>query len=171
MKDDFATLYAYNRWADGLVLDACRKLTAEQYAAEPVLGWSSVRSTVCHIATVTERWLRGIAGQEIASVPDEAQLTTVDDAGQVLDRAYQIITDVLPSLTVEQLATPRTFRGRSREWVLPPWLVLRHVVNHSTYHRGQIAAKLKRLGVDPPATDLVLGTRPNSAAGMKGNDR
>jgi uncharacterized damage-inducible protein DinB len=156
MNDDFATLYAYNRWADGLVLDACRKLTAEQYAAEPVPGWSSVRSTICHIATVTERWLRGIAGQELASVPDEAQLLTIDDAGRVLDRAYQIITAVLPSLTAEQLATPRTFHGRSREWVLPPWMVLRHVVNHSTYHRGQIAAKLKRLGVDPPATDLVF---------------
>ena len=34
--------------------------------------------------------------------------------------------------------------------------MLRHLVNHSTYHRGQVAAKLKRLGVEPPATDLVF---------------
>jgi uncharacterized damage-inducible protein DinB len=39
--------------------------------------------------------------------------------------------------------------------VLPPWAVLRQVVNHSTYHRGQVAAKLKRLGVEPPMTDLI----------------
>ncbi len=156
MNDDFASLYAYNRWADGLVLDACRKLTAEQYVAEPAPGWSSVRSTVFHIAVVTDGWLRRVAGEELGSVPEEADLATVDDASRLLDRAYQLITDVLPTLTVEQLATPRTFQGRGRVAILPPWVVLRHVVNHSTYHRGQVAAKLKRLGVDPPATDLVF---------------
>ena len=35
-------------------------------------------------------------------------------------------------------------------------MVFRHLVNHGTYHRGQIAAKLERLGVEPPATDLVF---------------
>jgi uncharacterized damage-inducible protein DinB len=34
--------------------------------------------------------------------------------------------------------------------------VLRHVVNHSTYHRGQVASKLKRFGVEQPMTDFVL---------------
>ena len=62
MHDDFSSLYAFNRWANGRMLDACRKLTSEQYAAEPVHGWSSVRSTVTHIAIVTEGWLRGLTG-------------------------------------------------------------------------------------------------------------
>jgi uncharacterized damage-inducible protein DinB len=34
--------------------------------------------------------------------------------------------------------------------------VLRHVVNHPTYHRGQVASKLKRLGVEQPATDFLF---------------
>src|SRR5439155_25565164 len=54
MQDDFVALFAYDRWANRKVLDACRKLTAEQYVAEPVPGWSSVRSTVYHIALVTD---------------------------------------------------------------------------------------------------------------------
>jgi uncharacterized damage-inducible protein DinB len=156
MNDDFASLYAYNRWADRRVLEACRKLTPEQYAAEPAPGWSSVRSSIVHISIVTEVWLRGVAGEVVETVPTEADLSSVDDAERLLDRADQIFTDVVPTLTPEQLATPRTFRGRSRVAVLPPWVVLRHLVNHSTYHRGQVAAKLKRLGVEPPGTDLVL---------------
>jgi uncharacterized damage-inducible protein DinB len=41
MQDDVVALFAYNRWANTKVLDACRKLTADQYVAEPVPGWSS----------------------------------------------------------------------------------------------------------------------------------
>jgi len=157
MNDDFASLYAYNRWADQLILDACRKLTAVQYGAEPVPGWSSVRSSIVHIAVVSEGWLRGVAGETVQSVPTEAELATVDDAERLLDGAYRIFEDLAPLLTPEYLSTPRTrtFSGGGRTAVLPPWAVLRQVVNHSTYHRGQIAAKLKRLGVEPPMTDLI----------------
>ena len=38
MRDDVVALFAYDRWANTKVLDACRKLTAEQYVAEPVPG-------------------------------------------------------------------------------------------------------------------------------------
>ena len=156
MKDDFASLYAYNRWADCRVLDACRKLTPEQYAAEPVPGWSSVRSSLVHIAVVTDGWLRGVAGESVQTFPTEAELPTLDDIERLLDRAYQTFETVLPALTPERLTTPQTFRGRSRTAVVPPWVVLRHVVNHSTYHRGQVASKLKRFGVEPPMTDFFF---------------
>ena len=33
--------------------------------------------------------------------------------------------------------------------------MLRHVVNHSTYHRGQVTTILRQLGVPPPSTDLI----------------
>src|SRR5262249_56310396 len=58
MQDDVVALFAYDRWANTKVLDACRKLTAEQYVAEPVPGWSSVRSTIYHIALATDGDLR-----------------------------------------------------------------------------------------------------------------
>ena len=64
MQDDFASLFAFNRWANSKMLDACRKLSPEQYAAEPVPGWSSVRSTLYHIAVVTDGWLRGLAADQ-----------------------------------------------------------------------------------------------------------
>ena len=35
------------------------------------------------------------------------------------------------------------------------WKVFRHIVNHGTYHRGQIANMLRQLGVKPPSTDLL----------------
>lgn len=156
MTDDFASLFAYDRWANGLVLDACRALTPEQYAAEPVPGWASIRSTLAHLAIATGGWLRVLSGEEVTEFPTEADLPTVDDAARLLERAYAIVDTLLPTLTPEALATPRTYRGGGRAATLPPWAGLRHLVNHGTYHRGQIAAKLKRLGVEPPATDLIF---------------
>jgi uncharacterized damage-inducible protein DinB len=156
MRDDFASLFAFNRWANAKMLDACRKLTPEQYAAEPVPGWAPVRSTVYHLAVVTDVWLRRLAEDPDDSFPAEADVPTADDAARILERAYRALDGLLPALTPERLATPRIFRGRGRTAVLPPWVVLRHVVNHTTYHRGQVASKLKRFGVQQPETDLVF---------------
>jgi uncharacterized damage-inducible protein DinB len=38
MHDDVVALFPYDRWANRKMLDACRKLTAEQFVAEPVPG-------------------------------------------------------------------------------------------------------------------------------------
>jgi uncharacterized damage-inducible protein DinB len=154
MQDDYVSLYAFNRWANARTLDTCRKLTPEQYTAEPVPGWSSVRFTVWHISVVTDFWLRTLAGDPDQSLPTEAELATVEDAANLLERAYRTFEALLPKLTPELLNTPRTFQGRGWTLVLPPWVVLRHVVNHTTYHRGQVASKLKRFGIQQAETDL-----------------
>jgi uncharacterized damage-inducible protein DinB len=156
MNDDFQSLYDFNRWADRRVFQACRALAPEQYIAEPVEGWSTVRSTIVHIAIVTEGWIRGLTGENVASAPTEAELPTLEDAERHLDKAYVTLEGLWPTLTPSALATPRVMRGGGRAAVLPPWVVLRHVVNHATYHRGQVASKLKRFGVETPPTDLVF---------------
>jgi uncharacterized damage-inducible protein DinB len=156
MNDDFVALYDYNRWADRRVIDACRQLTAERYGAEPAPGWTSVRSSLVHVAVVTDGWLLGLAGETGGAVATEADLPAVDDAARLLDRAAETFAALVPRLTPDWLATPLLLRRGTRSAVLPPWVVLRHVVNHATYHRGQIASKLKRLGIDPPVTDLVF---------------
>jgi uncharacterized damage-inducible protein DinB len=154
MQDDLVALVAYDRWANCKALDACRKLTAGQYVAEPVPGWSSVRSTLYHIALATEFNLRTLAGDPDDRIPTEADLATVDDAARLLDRGYRRFEELRPSLTPERLNTVLTFRAVGRTFTLPRWAMLRHIVNHSTYHRGQVASKLKRFGIEQPNTDF-----------------
>ena len=154
MQDDIVALFAYDRWANRKVLDACRKLTAEQYVAEPVPGWPSVRSTLSHIALATEFNLRTLAGEPDDRMPTEAELVTVDDVAQLLERAYRRFEELRPTLTPERLNTVLTLRAVGRTFTLPRWAILRHIVNHSTYHRGQVASKLKRFGIEQPNTDF-----------------
>ena len=154
MQDDLAALFAYDRWANHKVLDACRKLTAEQYVAEPVPGWSSVRSTISHIALATEFNLGSLAPELDDRIPTEAELATVDDAARLLERTHRRFEKLRPTLTPEWLDTVLTLRAIGRTFSLPRWAILRHIVNHSTYHRGQVASKLKRFGIEQPITDF-----------------
>ena len=154
MQDDVVALFAYDRWANSRVFDACRQLTAEQYVAEPAPGWSSVRSTVYHIALATEFNLRALAGDPDESIPAEADVPTVDDAARLLERSYRRFEDLRPTLTPERLAALLTLRAIGRTFTLPRWAILRHIVNHSAYHRGQVASKLKRFGIEQPITDF-----------------
>ncbi len=158
MQDDFVALFAYERWANRKVFDTCRKLTAEQYVAEPVPGWSSVRSTINHIALATEFNLRSLASDADERIPTEAELATLDDAARLLERAQHRFEELRPRLTPEWLNTVLTLRAIGRTFTLPRWAILRHIVNHSTYHRGQIASKLKRFGIEQSITDFFWWT-------------
>jgi uncharacterized damage-inducible protein DinB len=169
MQDDVVALFAYDRWANGRMLEACRGLTGAQYVAEPVAGWVSVRSTIEHIAVVTELHVRTLAGGSDDGA--EGELATVDDAGRLLERAYRRFEELRPTLTREWLDSMLTLRGHDDRigdyaFTLPRWAMLRHTVTHSTYHRGQVASKLKRFGIEQANTDFffwAIGQVPQGA--------
>ena len=59
-------------------------------------------------------------------------------------------------MTDEQLAAPTTWTNRKGEtFTQPLWHTVLHLVNHSSYHRGQVVSLLRQMGYQPPSTDLV----------------
>jgi uncharacterized damage-inducible protein DinB len=84
----------------------------------------------------------------------KSDLATVDDVAHLLERAYRRYEDLRPTLTPEKLNAVLTLRAIGRTFTLPRWAILRHIVNHSTYHRGQVASKLKRFGIEQQITDF-----------------
>jgi uncharacterized damage-inducible protein DinB len=156
MTDDLAALFVYNRWADARLLEACRSVPADRYAAEVVPGWDSLRSTVAHLAGAADLWTRRFLGEAVTSFVGEPDLPTVDAAARLLASAQDRLERLVAGLTPDELVAPFTYRNlRGQVATVPLWAALRHVVNHATYHRGQAASKLKRLGVEPPVTDFL----------------
>ncbi|HYV42997.1 MAG TPA: DinB family protein [Thermoanaerobaculia bacterium] len=45
---------------------------------------------------------------------------------------------------------------KGETWPYPLHEMLVHVVNHSTYHRGQVATMLRQLGKTPLSTDYLV---------------
>ena len=113
-----------------------------------------MRSTIYHIALATEWNLRTLAGDPDESIPTEADVATVDDVARLQERASRRFEELRPTLTPGRLNTVLTLRAIGRTFTLPRWAMLRHVVNHSTYHRGQVASKLKRFGIEQSITDF-----------------
>ena len=164
MQDDVVALFAYDRWANAKVLDACRKLTAEQYVAEPVPGWSSVRSTVYHIALATEFNLRTLAGDPDDRIPTEADLATVDDVARLLERAYRRFEELRPTLTPERLNTVLTLRADRPHF--HPAAVGDAAPHCQSLHLPPRSGRLQAETVRDRTTDhrlLLVGDRADSA--------
>jgi uncharacterized damage-inducible protein DinB len=156
IHDDLASLYAYIRWADDRMVGALRTLTPEQYVREPAPGWTSVRATVVHMAGAVMIWASRLDGETLTTRPTEADVPTVDDAEALLRAGHDAFDRIRAGLTPERLGAVwsyRNFQGQLAS--LPLWAVLRHVANHATYHRGQVASKLRLVGAEPPVTDLL----------------
>jgi uncharacterized damage-inducible protein DinB len=157
MQDDLPSLYAFNRWADARVIHALRALDEEQYTRELGGGWPSVRATFVHIAGATWAWSERISGRDCTKLHTVEQLPRLDDAAAVLNEAHDRFDGILAAATPEKRNEVFVWKNLSlQEKRAPFWVILRHVVNHETYHRGQISSMVKRLGAKPIATDLVF---------------
>lgn len=156
MKDDLFALQDYNLWANRLLLESLAPLTQEEYVRELGGGWPSLRASLVHLAGATRAWAERFDGRDATVLPTVDEVSTFADAAQILNEADARISAFLATLTPDRLSAPLTWKNlKMEEKAAPLWAVLRHTVNHASYHRGQIAAMVKRLGGKPPATDLV----------------
>ncbi len=55
------------------------------------------------------------------------------------------------------IARPIEYQGWDGRWQAQPfWQMLQHLVNHGSYHRGQVTTMLRQLDVPPPKSmDLI----------------
>jgi uncharacterized damage-inducible protein DinB len=65
--------------------------------------------------------------------------------------------EFLQRLTAADLERPISYDNPpGTRWTYELRHMLQHLVNHSTYHRGQVAAMLRQLDTAPPATDFLV---------------
>jgi uncharacterized damage-inducible protein DinB len=164
MQDTLASLVEYNRWADERLLAACGQLTDEQYAREIGGSFPSIRATVAHHAGALRAWGTRFEGGDVRSLPSESEVPNIEVAMRLVLEGYETLAREArkPAGELDEIFTYRSMRGFMVS--LPRWAVLRHVVNHGTYHRGQIANMMRQVGAAPPSTDYFLWAMEQHAA-------
>ncbi len=162
-------LYRYNRWANERVLEAVSEIPADTFVRELKRGQGSIRDILTHIVWSEWIWLqRWIGGSKLVFQPADfshvsptlifspADFPTFDTLGLRFRTVADDLAAFVRGLTVEKLRSEIecvTVQGDA--WCRPLWRLLIHAVNHSTYHRGQVAMMLRFHGCTPVATDLV----------------
>ena len=156
MSVELLSLYDYNEWANGRVITMLRSLPEADYVREMGGGWPSVRATFVHLAGATDAWAERFSGADVLVLPKESALPKLEDAVAVLLRAHAKHRAHVESLTREKLDCPFSWKNLSGEVKTAPFgIVVRHVVNHQTYHRGPLPSMGRRLRHAPVATDMV----------------
>jgi uncharacterized damage-inducible protein DinB len=152
-------LYGFNAWADRRVLDACSPLTDEQFTRDLGFSFPSVRDTLVHIMGGEWLWLAFWRGHPSPRTEMETEFAIgrFANLASVRTRWEPLETDLLGF--VRGLAAAdleKTLYNPRHQFSYPLRALLQHVVNHGTYHRGQVAAMLRKLGAAPNATDYGL---------------
>jgi len=150
-------LYEFNRWANAAVLDAVSALRPEDWTRDLKNSFPSVRDTLVHILWAEWIWLRRWKGVSPKSVFDPTEFATVDLLRTRWIEVEHEQADFVTGLNEESLSTVIEYvNTRGESFAYPLWQMLQHVVNHSTYHRGQITMMLRQLGATPVATDFLV---------------
>jgi uncharacterized damage-inducible protein DinB len=155
--DDLCLLVDYNYWARDRLLEAVAELTPEQFTEPLGNSFSSIRDTVAHICDAESIWLkrwRGEQPQGFQSPDRVADLAAAREEWAGLEREMRETLATLGPEGVERQIEYKDFRGAARSDVF--WQRLQHVVNHGSYHRGQVTTMLRQLGATPPRSmDLI----------------
>lgn len=156
MIEELRSLYDFNRWANVHFLDALDELSDEEFERELGGSFPSVASTLLHLLGAEWVWLARWKGSSPTSFPDATGLGSVAAVRGRWDRLWQEQREYLDTLDEEAVLAELPYvRMDGSRHVQPLHEQLRHVVNHGTYHRGQLAMMLRMLGRVPPTTDLA----------------
>ena len=153
----FQELFAYNDWANDGLLDAVRVIESEQLKRDLGNSFPSVHDTLAHIAAAEWIWLERWLGRSPERLPNGPDFSGLD---AVVEKLRTVRSDrnrwfrAVPQGALSQNVSYRNLRGVI--YAYPLWQQLTHVLNHSTYHRGQVVTMLRQLGQKPASTDLLL---------------
>ncbi|HTW57478.1 MAG TPA: DinB family protein [Terriglobales bacterium] len=162
-------------WADRLLLEACAALTAEELARDFRISHTNILSTLCHTYDGERVWLDCL--QTTADLgtwrlpPDPGPALSLNLLAQkwpdLWDGFEHWVEEVSEtSLEVElNLQLPGGSESQGIERRLPRWKILRHVIEHSQLHRGQVVGMIRMLGHQPPPNspmDFYLAGEPGT---------
>lgn len=153
---DLLDLFAYNRWANARTLEAVQPLGPEQYGRELGGSFPSLRDTLHHLLLAEWLWLQRWQGTSPTAPPAGWDVSTPVALRTQWQQVEAEQTAFLTQISAVDLPRVVTYTLRNgKTGAMPLHYLLRHALNHSTYHRGQVATLLRQLGASANSTDLL----------------
>jgi uncharacterized damage-inducible protein DinB len=149
----------YNRWQNENLYGAADRLSETERQRERGAFFGSIEKTLNHLLWGDQRWMSrftDVPGPK-AGIPDSVSFygdwTNLKSERVGFDRKILAWADIVDDAW---LAEDQTYYSGAtkREWTRPRWLLVTHMFNHQTHHRGQVHCMLTAAGAKPSDTDL-----------------
>ena len=151
----------YNRWQNENLYGVADRLSDEARRLERGAFFGSIHKTLSHILWGDQIWMsrftdtpRPKAGipESVALFPDWTELKTERAAFD------QTMIGWADGIDPSWLAADQTYYSSAtkRDWTRPRWMLVAHMFNHQTHHRGQVHCMLTQAGGKPADTDLPV---------------
>jgi uncharacterized damage-inducible protein DinB len=161
MKELLKQLTTYNIWANQKILDIVLSLPEEKQTGEVPSSFNSLLKTVLHMWDAESIWWQRMKLQERFVVPGENFKGTMKDAVYGLmqqSKQWEEWVSNASDLSLEHVFQYQN--SKKEQFKQPIYQMIVHVVNHGTYHRGQLINMLRQLGVEKlPSTDFIVWSR------------
>lgn len=148
MKKYFIKLYTYNQWANRRVLKA---IVSQKVSDEKVLSLFS------HQMAANYLWLHRIKGLD----PPPYELWKTYPNDQLADMVEEVsalwLSFIAETDNFDKVLKYKNYVGDYYENNVEH--IMMHLVNHGTYHRGQIALRMRQCGYEPVNTDFITYDR------------
>lgn len=161
MKELLRSYTAFNVWASRKILEVITALPEEKQQAEIPSSYNSLYKTVLHMLDAETVWWQRLKLQEKLQVPSQHFSGSMQELADELmqqSKRWEEWVNNASDLSLEHVFQYQTFK--QEQFKQPTWQMIMHVINHSTYHRGQLINMLRQLGIEKlPSTDFIMWSR------------
>ena len=157
---DYVRLMAqYNRWQNASVFGAAGSLSDAARRQDRGAFFRSIHETLAHILAADELWLSrfgACASPDRSLAQSAARYEGWDALATARGRMDDIISDWAAAVGPGDLSGELSWYSgmMERQMKRPLGLLIAHVFNHQTHHRGQVHAMLTAAGAKPQDTDI-----------------
>jgi uncharacterized damage-inducible protein DinB len=149
-------LFAFNNWATNRIFEALSHVPDPDYKKNMQASYGSLRGTLAHVVAAEKIWLSRLTGKPETVLMTEQEAPTLQALKSVWEEVAGRMAKFVAKLDDEALEIDLHYGTTSGETVTNTYVqVLQHIVNHASYHRGQITVLMRQLGFQPVHTDMI----------------
>jgi uncharacterized damage-inducible protein DinB len=147
----------YNQWMNSRLYAVCANLTDEQLRQDRGAFFKSIYATLNHILygdlAFMARFTQNPSAAPAFGVDLHGNWKSLRAAREELDQSMLAWASSLTTAWLEEILTyTSNIDGKSRS--VPKWVLVTHMFNHQTHHRGQVTTLLSQMGLDIGSTDI-----------------
>ena len=149
-------LFDYHHWAADKLFEALADVSAADLDKPWGGSFKTARALLRHIIGAEQLWLERFGGNSPKALPEFPASHSGADYLAVWRKVKMREKEFVSGLTQQKLGGSLSYTNMKGENHTFPWVdILTHVVNHGTYHRGQLSHLLRDLGRPGVSTDYV----------------